>query len=158
MEGFELGRLPLYRGFSLGTQRQLEFRRLGASYSPVESGVVAYAAGHVYLAEKLVSVAVDHDRVFLSMELDRVTGASDFALNPQASLTDLARADILLLIKCILQRIAIRPAFKDLVMRLCGRTVDEFECPGIVRCMVDPIIAAGRMKDLLDVGGVYGFK
>lgn len=47
---------------------------------------------HSYLPEKLVSSAANHENIFIAMEFDRVTGGDDFALNPQASLTDLARA------------------------------------------------------------------
>lgn len=76
--------MPLYRGFSLGTDRALEFRRVGDLYSDEKEATLVREAGHVYLAEKLVSVAVDHERIFLYLEIDRVTGVHDFALNPQA--------------------------------------------------------------------------
>lgn len=82
VEGFDLSKMPLYRGFSLGTERMLVFRRLGTSYAPDENEDAAREAGHVYLAEKLISVAVDHERIFMTLEIDRVTGAHDFAFKP----------------------------------------------------------------------------
>lgn len=150
--------MPLYREFSLGTEGALEFRRVGDLYSDEKGMALVREAGHVCLAEKLVSVAVDRERSFLNIEIDRVTGAHDFALNPQASLTDLTRSDIFLLVKCILQRIAIRPAFKKYIATICACSPDNIPGTPAIRCIVDPIIAARRMRDIQAIAGTYGFQ
>ncbi|AJG39154.1 RNA-dependent RNA polymerase [Wenzhou Crab Virus 1] len=152
---FDLAHFPSYSGFSLGTEKILQFRRLGYEYVGPEDVEAVSEGAHVFLAEKLISSAINHDHVYMAMELDRVTGSDDFALNPQASLTDLARADIKLLLMCIFQRIAIRPPFKDVIAHLCASVPEHRETMSPIKLIMDPIIAAGRLSDLHRLAGSY---
>lgn len=69
----------------LGTEKVLQFKRTGDNYSDETNEGLIREGGHDYLAEKLVSVAVNYEQFFIWMVIERVTGTEDFALNPQAS-------------------------------------------------------------------------
>lgn len=153
---FRLDTQPTYQGFSLGTEGLLRFKRKGRDYLDAEKlGEMAWKAGHSYLAEKLVSSAVNYQSISLSIEISRVTEADDFALNPQASLTDLARCDVCLLFMAILQRIAIRPAFHDYLLRICTTKHADERYINPIRFLIDPIVASGRVRDLRPLLGSY---
>lgn len=145
---YNLASPPSYRGFSLGTEGHLVFKRKGRPYEDdTQKRKHSLKSGHAYLAEKLVSSAAAYQNMSLFMEIDRVTTSEDFAVNTQASLTELSRANLKTLLYHIIQRIAIRPQFESLIGHLCNAYPDETPVLNPLRLIIDPILAAGRASE-----------
>ncbi|APG78639.1 RNA-dependent RNA polymerase [Beihai rhabdo-like virus 6] len=144
---------PGYRGFSLGSERHLRFRPKGRPFSEDRSVKFVNLSAHTYLAEMLVSQAAKCHDLDLQVEEERVGASGDFTVNTQASLSELARADMKMLILCVLQRVAIRPGLENYTKLLCNVRAEGKPYLNPIRYIMDPIVAAGRAPDLRSLSG-----
>lgn len=148
---YSLSQPSVYRGVPFGLEHHMVFKPEGAPLTVLHPNTPTYErdmdqASHVYLAEEIVTSAVQFEALDSVTEHIGVTGAGEFTTSTRVNLTNVAKSNIRLLMLSIIQRILIRPHFYHL--KASYASIQDFRPANPCILLIDPIFSAGRGNEL----------
>ena len=141
-----------YQGLPYGVERHMVFKPRGRPVSSRARPMKELSgAGHTYLAEQLVSRAMQYDHLETTTELPLAANAKSFCLNPTVSLTDVKACNVNTLVDAVVQRLMIRGDAYEIVQALASSSIAGRANPCLL--IIDPILAGGRVQEIIQVSG-----